>query len=76
MLFIDVCVTVFYLEIVPATSVFHYIVVGLVCEPHLHHRYIGSIYPFSLFLLLRLSFHIPNLKDAKPIISFDLQYIS
>lgn len=76
MLFIHVCVTIYYLDIVAATSVFHYIVVGLIYEPHLHHRYIGSVSPFSAFLLLHLSFHIPSLKEAKPIISFELLYIS
>jgi hypothetical protein len=58
-LFLHVCVAFYYLGIVPATSLFYYIVVGLVCEPH---HYIWSISPFSAVLLLHLSFYIPNLK--------------
>jgi hypothetical protein len=76
MVFIHVCVTIYYLEIVPATSVFRCIAVGLIYEPRVHHRYVRNISPFSAFLLLLLSFHIPNLKHMKPIISFDLQFIS
>jgi hypothetical protein len=74
-LFFHAYVTIYYLEIFPAIFVFHYIAVGLVYEPHLHHRYMRSISSFLAFLLLHLSFHIKNIKDAKPIISFELRYI-
>jgi len=57
-----------YLKLFLSTSVPHYILV--IYEPHSLLPYTGGS-SFSTSLLLSLSFHIPSLNHANPILSFE-----